>query len=64
MKPKLMCTEQAKKDHEASLASLIKKIDSTKGSKWAAQFQQDLKNIEWFDKAVAASPTVGPKATA
>ncbi len=55
---------QAKKDHEASLASLIKKIDSAKGSKWAAHFQADLKNIEWFDAAIAASPTEGPKATA
>ena len=46
------------------MASLVKKLDSAKGSKWAEQFKADLKNIAWFDAAVAASPAAGPKATA
>ena len=42
----------------------MKKLEASKGTKWAAQFQEDLKNIAWFDAAVAASPSSGPKATA
>jgi len=60
----LYVTSQVRKDQESSLASLLKKLDSAKGSKWAEKFQQDLKNIAWFDAAVAASPVAGPKATA
>jgi len=56
--------DEVRKDQESSLASLVKKLDSAKGSKWAEKFQQDLKNIAWFDAAVAASPVAGPKATA
>lgn len=55
---------QVKSEQEASLASLQKKLEGAKGAKWAAQFQEDLKTIAWFDSAVAANPAAGPKASA
>ncbi|GAX72922.1 hypothetical protein CEUSTIGMA_g377.t1 [Chlamydomonas eustigma] len=56
--------ETVKKEQESSLASLQKKLEASKGAAWAAKFQEDLKNIKWFDAAVAANPSSGPKATA
>eukprot|EP00195_Chlamydomonas_chlamydogama_P014679 CAMPEP_0202900146 /NCGR_PEP_ID=MMETSP1392-20130828/10115_1 /ASSEMBLY_ACC=CAM_ASM_000868 /TAXON_ID=225041 /ORGANISM="Chlamydomonas chlamydogama, Strain SAG 11-48b" /LENGTH=336 /DNA_ID=CAMNT_0049586479 /DNA_START=112 /DNA_END=1122 /DNA_ORIENTATION=+ len=56
--------DQVKQEQTASLASLQKKIEAAKGAKWAAQFQEDLKTISWFDSAIATNPAVGPRATA
>ena len=56
--------DQVKADQEASLASLQKKIEAAKGTKWAEQFSQDLKTIAWFDAQVQKQPAVGPKASA
>lgn len=56
--------EQVRKEQEAALASLQRKIENAKGAKWAAEFQADLKSLSWFDSQVAANPAVGPRASA
>lgn len=62
--PPPTCLAQVKAEQAASLASLVRKLEAAKGAEWAVQFQADLKNVAWFDSAVAANPAVGPKATA
>lgn len=54
--------EQVRKEQAATLATLQRRIDGARGAKWATEFQQDLKNIAWFDAAVAADPANGPAA--
>jgi hypothetical protein len=49
-----------RKEQEAALAALSRKLESAKGSKWAAQYQEDLKYLAWFDAQVAANPRSGP----
>lgn len=54
----------ARKEQEAAMAALQRKLEAARGTKWAAKFQEDLKFVEWFDSAVAADPANGPRATA
>lgn len=54
--------EQVRKEQEAALAALTRKLDAAKGARWAAQYQEDLKYLSWFDSKVAADPRSGPVA--
>lgn len=56
--------DQIRKEQEATLAALQKRIDGAKGADWAVQFQKDLQNLAWFDSQVAANPAAGPKVAA
>jgi hypothetical protein len=51
-----------KKEQEAELAAIHRKLEASKGTPWAAAFQKDLAYISWFDGQVAADPAAGPKA--
>jgi len=51
-----------KKEQEAELVAIHRKLEASKGTPWAAAFQKDLAFISWFDSQVAADPAAGPKA--
>lgn len=55
-------TAQVRKEQSAAMAAMMKKLEASKGAKWAEQFAKDLKYVSWYDGAVAANPTAGPKA--
>ncbi|GBF99400.1 hypothetical protein Rsub_12333 [Raphidocelis subcapitata] len=56
--------EGIRKEHDAALAALGRKLEAAKGTKWAAKFKEDLAFVSWFDGAVAADPGNGPRAEA
>jgi hypothetical protein len=56
--------ETIRKEHDAAMAALARKLEAAKGTKWAAKFQEDLAFVSWFDGAAAQDPANGPRAAA
>lgn len=54
--------EQVRQEQTAALAAITRKLEAAKGARWAAQYQEDLKYLGWFDGKVAADPRSGPRA--
>lgn len=53
-----------KKEVEQQQAGLLRKLEASKGTKWAQMLQRDLQFMEWFDAQVAQDPANGPRAQA
>jgi hypothetical protein len=53
-----------RKEQEAALAALQRKLEASKGSPWAAAVKEDLAYQAWFDAQVAKDPVNGPRAAA
>jgi hypothetical protein len=56
--------DAVKKEQQAALAAVARKLEAAKGTEWAAAYKRDMAFTAWFDEAVASNPAVGPKATA
>lgn len=54
--------EAVKKEEQAALAAVARKLEGAAGSPWAQAYKKDLEYTAWFDAAVAADPVAGPKA--
>eukprot|EP00878_Enallax_costatus_P001127 GHUV01001264.1.p1 GENE.GHUV01001264.1~~GHUV01001264.1.p1 ORF type:complete len:415 (+),score=138.77 GHUV01001264.1:35-1279(+) len=54
--------DAVKKEQQAALASINRRLEAAKGSSWADAYRKDLEYTAWFDAAVAADPKAGPKA--
>lgn len=54
--------DAVKKEQQAALASINRRLEAAKGSAWAEAYRKDLEYMAWFDSAVAADPKAGPKA--
>jgi hypothetical protein len=54
--------EAVKKEQQAQLSAIARRLEAAKGSAWADAYKKDLEYTAWFDAAVAADPKAGPKA--
>lgn len=54
--------EAVKKEQQAALSAIARRLEAAKGSAWADAYKKDLEYTAWFDAAVAADPKAGPKA--
>lgn len=54
--------DAVKKEQQAALSAIARRLEAAKGSAWAEAYKKDLEFTAWFDSAVAADPKAGPKA--
>lgn len=54
--------EAIRKEQATAAAAVGRRLDSAKGTKWAAKYQEDLDFVAWFDAAAAQDPANGPRA--
>lgn len=51
-----------RKEQAAAAAAVQRKLDSARGTAWAAKYKEDLAFVSWFDGAAAQDPANGPRA--
>jgi hypothetical protein len=56
--------DAVRKEQQAALNALTRKLEAARGTKWAAKYQQDLQYLQWFDAKVAENPASGPRPSA